>query len=153
YLSRQFAGVNQLASSKSQLKKRIECIAAFTSETKAVKLKSILIFILLAGVVAGQIPIVSAMSDSNDRMDFNNKQEKYEDLSSLFIFIKGIFVMYDLYKYKYNIYNIDKSTLLFTSNSTYKIYSALFALDFNFITRNDNSMKWNGKLYPYQNWN
>ena len=153
YLSRQFAGVNQLASSKSQLKKRIECIAAFTSETKAVKLKSILIFILLAGVVAGQIPIVSAMSDSNDRMDFNNKQAKYEDLSSFFNGYKGSFVLYDLQKDQYNIYNKDKSTLRVSPNSTYKIYSALFALESNVITRNDNIMKWNGKLYPYQNWN
>src|SRR5699024_8285858 len=28
-----------------------------------------------------------------------------------------------------------------------------FALESNVITRNDNIMKWNGKLYPYQNWN
>src|SRR5699024_8386327 len=26
-------------------------------------------------------------------------------------------------------------------------------LESNVITRNDNIMKWNGKLYPYQNWN
>src|SRR5699024_7219063 len=79
YLSRQFAGVNQFASSKSQIKKRIECICAFNFGTKADKLESIPIFILSAGGVAGQVTIVSVMSGSNHRMDFNNKQAKYED--------------------------------------------------------------------------
>src|SRR5699024_678651 len=133
YLSRQFAGVNQFASSKSHLKKRIECIAAFTSDTKAVKLKRILIFILIVEGVDGQIPIVSAMSDKNDRMDFNNKQAKYEDFSSFFNGYKGSFVLYDLQKDQYNIYNKDKSTLRVSPNSTYKIYSALFALESNVI--------------------
>src|SRR5699024_10474974 len=39
YLSRQFAMVNQIASSKKQLKRRIEHIAAFASETNAIKWK------------------------------------------------------------------------------------------------------------------
>ncbi|WP_106498327.1 BlaR1 family beta-lactam sensor/signal transducer [Lentibacillus sp. Marseille-P4043] len=153
YLPRNFTMTNQLASSKKQLKKRIEHIAAFTFETKLVKLKSILIFILLAGVVISQIPVVSAMPYGDDRIDFDNKQTVYEDLSAFFNEYEGSFVLYDLQEKQYNIYNKDKSTLRVSPNSTYKIYSALFALESDIITRNDNSLKWNGNSYPYQSWN
>ncbi|VDG97189.1 Regulatory protein BlaR1 [Lysinibacillus sphaericus] len=153
YFPKQFAMVNQLASSKKQLKKRIECIAAFTFETKLLQLKSILIFILLAGVVVSQIPIVSAMSYGDDRINFDNEQTVYEDLSAFFNGYEGSFVLYDLQEKQYNIYNKDKSTLRVSPNSTYKLYSALFALESEVITRIDNSVKWNGKSYPYQSWN
>ncbi|PWU69985.1 BlaR1 family beta-lactam sensor/signal transducer [Gracilibacillus dipsosauri] len=152
-LSRQFAMVNQLTSSKKQLKKRIERIAAFTMETKLLQLKSILIFILLAGFVVSQIPIVSAMTYDDDRIDFDNNNTVYEDLSAFFNGYEGSFILYDLQEKQYNIYNKDKSTLRISPNSTYKIYSALFALESEVITRNDNTLKWNGESYPYQVWN
>lgn len=153
YLPRQFAMVNQLASSKKQLKKRMERIAAFTTESKLLKLKGILIFTLLAGVVASQIPIISAIPYGDDRINFENKQVVYEDLSAFFNGYDGSFVLYDLQKSQYHIYNKDKSTLRVSPNSTYKIYSALFALESGVITRQQTSMRWNGKTYPFKTWN
>lgn len=150
---RHFTMANQIASPKKQLKKRIEHIAVFTAETKLLKLKSILVFILLAGVVVGQIPIVSAMPYGDDRIDLDNRRTVYEDLSEFFNGYKGSFVLYDLQEKKYNIYNKGKSTLRVSPNSTYKIYSALFALESKIITPNNHSIKWNGDLYPYQSWN
>lgn len=153
YLPRQFTMVNQLSGSKKQIKKRIERIAAFTTESKLLKLKSILIFMLLAGVVVSQIPIVSAVPYGDDRINFENKRTVYEDLSALFNGHDGSFVLYDLQKAQYHIYNKDKSTLRVSPNSTYKVYSALFALESGVITRQQTSMKWNGKTYPYKTWN
>lgn len=153
YLPRQFAMVNQLASSKKQLKKRIERIAAFTTESKRLKLKSILIFMFLAGVVVSQIPIVSAIPYGDDRINFEHKRTVYEDLSAFFNGHDGSFVLYDLQKAQYHIYNKEKSTLRISPNSTYKIYNALFALESGVITRQQTSMKWNGKTYPYKTWN
>ncbi|MCP3739464.1 BlaR1 family beta-lactam sensor/signal transducer [Rossellomorea sp. BNER] len=153
YLTGQFAMVNQLASSKKQLKKRIERIAAFTTESKRLKLKSILIFMLLAGIVMSQVPIVSAIPYGDDRINFEHKRTVYEDLSAFFNGHDGSFVLYDLQKSQYHIYNKDKSTLRVSPNSTYKIYSALFALESGVITRQQTSMKWNGKTYPYKTWN
>ncbi|MCP3028696.1 BlaR1 family beta-lactam sensor/signal transducer [Halobacillus sp. A5] len=152
YLTRHFAMVNLIASSKKQIKKRIEGIASFASDTNLVKVKSILIFMLLAGFVVCQIPIVSAMP-YEDRIDFDKEQTVYEDLSASFNGYEGSFVLYDFREKQYNIYNKDKSTLRVSPNSTYKIYSALFALESEVITPNDNFMKWNGQLYPYQSWN
>ncbi|WP_025786204.1 penicillin-binding transpeptidase domain-containing protein [Sporosarcina sp. D27] len=86
-------------------------------------------------------------------MIFDNKQTVYEDLSAFFNGYEGGFVLYDLQEKQYNIYNKDKSTLRVSPDSTYKLYSALFALESKVITRIDNSMKWNGNSYPYQGWN
>ncbi|WP_174612951.1 BlaR1 family beta-lactam sensor/signal transducer [Virgibacillus ihumii] len=153
YLPGYFTMVNQFNDSKKQLKERIESIAAYTPETKLVKLKSIMIFILLTGVVVGQIPIVSAMPYGDDRIEFNNKRTVYEDLSSYFNEYDGSFVLYDLQQRQYTIYNKDKSTLRVSPNSTYKIYSALFALESKVITQKNTAMKWKGKTYPYSAWN
>ncbi|ASN06395.1 BlaR1 family beta-lactam sensor/signal transducer [Virgibacillus necropolis] len=153
YLSRHFVMANHLAGSKKQLKKRIERIAAFTVESKLLKLKSILIFMLLAGVVVSQIPIVSAMPYGDDRINFEKKRTVYEDLSAFFNGYDGSFVLYNLQEAQYHIYNKDKSTLRVSPNSTYKIYSALFALESGVIKRHQTSMKWDGKTYPYKIWN
>ncbi|MGP4039085.1 BlaR1 family beta-lactam sensor/signal transducer [Gracilibacillus sp. D59] len=149
----QFAMANQLASSKKQIRKRIERIATFTTESKLLKLKSIIIFILLAGIVISQVPVISAISYGEDRINFDYKQTVYEDLGTFFNGYDGSFVLYDLQKAQYLIYNKDKSVLRVSPNSTYKIYSALFALDSGVITRHHTSMEWNGKTYPHDAWN
>ncbi|MDG5473165.1 BlaR1 family beta-lactam sensor/signal transducer [Jeotgalibacillus sp. ET6] len=153
FLSAHFSMGNQLASPKKQVKKRIERIADFKTETKWDKLKSILVFLLLAGTVVSQAPAVSAIPWGEDRIDFDNSRTDYEDLSAFFGEHEGSFVLYDLHEEKYTIYNEDRSTLRVSPNSTYKIYSALFALEAGVTTRDDSFMQWNGNPYPYESWN
>ncbi|MGD7045818.1 BlaR1 family beta-lactam sensor/signal transducer [Jeotgalibacillus proteolyticus] len=153
FLSAHFSTGNQLISTKKQVKKRIERIAAYKTETKWDKLKSMLVFLLLAGAVASQAPAVSAIPWSEDRIDFDNTKTDYEDLSGFFGEHEGSFVLYDLQKDHYTIYNKDRSTLRVSPNSTYKLYSALFALEEGVITRDDSFMKWDGNPYPYESWN
>ncbi|WP_163581416.1 BlaR1 family beta-lactam sensor/signal transducer [Gracilibacillus saliphilus] len=148
-----FAMASQLTSSKQQLKKRIEWIATFTTESKLLKLKSIVIFIVLAGIVVCQVPVVSAIPYGEDRINFDNKQTVYEDLSTFFSGYDGTFVLYDLQKAQYLIYNKDKSVLRVSPNSTYKVYSALFALESGVITPQHTSMEWDEKTYPHETWN
>ncbi|SDM44534.1 BlaR1 family beta-lactam sensor/signal transducer [Sediminibacillus halophilus] len=148
-----FAMVNQLASSKQHLKERIVRIAAFKTESRRLKIKSILVFSLLATVVVCQIPVVSAMSYGEDRINFENKQTVYEDLNDFFDGYDGSFVLYDLQKAQYHIYNKEKSVLRVSPNSTYKIYDALFALDSGVITPGQTSLEWDGTPYPYKAWN
>ncbi len=148
-----FAMVNQLASSKQHLKKRIERIAAFSTESRRLTLKSMAIFSLLAALVVCQIPVVSAMSYGEDRIHFENNQTTYEDLKVFFNGYEGSFVLYDLQKAQYHIYNKEKSVLRVSPNSTYKIYDALFALDAGVITPGQTSLKWDGSTYPYKAWN
>jgi bla regulator protein BlaR1 len=145
--------VNQLNGSKEQIKIRIESIASFTTETKLLKLKSIVIFMLLGVFVATQVPIISAITYDDNRHDFKGERTVYEDLSKYFAGYEGSFVLYDLQADQYSIYNENKSTLRVSPNSTYKIYSALFALESNVITRESSTMKWDGEHYPYDSWN
>ncbi|GAE94695.1 hypothetical protein JCM21714_3876 [Gracilibacillus boraciitolerans JCM 21714] len=153
FLKSQFTMVNPLVSSKKQLTKRIERIAVFTTESRLLKVKSIIIFLLLAGIVISQVPVVSAMPYGEDRIDFDNQKTTYEDLSTYFNRYDGSFVLYDLRKAQYLIYNKDKSVLRVSPNSTYKIYSALFALESGIITDHHTSIKWDRKTYPYETWN
>ncbi|WP_018931952.1 BlaR1 family beta-lactam sensor/signal transducer [Gracilibacillus lacisalsi] len=153
FLQGKFAIASQLTSPKKQLKRRIEGIATFTTESKLLKLKSIVIFILLAGIVVCQVPVVSAMPYGEDRINFDNKQTVYEDLSTFFSGYDGSFVLYDLQKAQYLIYNKDKSVLRVSPNSTYKVYSALFALESGVITQQHTSLEWNENTYPHESWN
>lgn len=150
---RNFVLANQLNSSKEQIKKRIEKIASFTTESKLLKLKSIAIFMLVGVFVVSQAPLVSVMADDNNRYDFKNERTAYEDLSEYFVGFEGSFVLYDLKADQYSIYNENKSKLRVSPNSTYKIFSALFGLESNVITNENSTIKWNGIKYPYVSWN
>jgi bla regulator protein BlaR1 len=145
--------VHQLNGAKKQIKKRIECIAAFTVEPRKLQLKSLVIFMLMGVLVASQIPIFSAMAYNDQYYEFDGKQAIYENLSKYFAGYEGSFVLYNLQADQYRIYNENNSTVRVSPNSTYKIYSALFALESNVITRENSTMKWNGEHYPYASWN
>lgn len=151
--SKDFALANQFNGPKKQMKKRIEKIASFTTESKWMKLKSITIFTLIGVLVASQIPFISAMATTEDHYNFTSKNTVYEDLSAYFDEFDGSFVLYDMEADQYRIYNEDKSTLRVSPDSTYKIYSALIGLESDVITSDHSTMKWNGKNYPYESWN
>ncbi|MBA4495400.1 BlaR1 family beta-lactam sensor/signal transducer [Paenactinomyces guangxiensis] len=150
---RNFILTNQLNGSKKQIKRRIEKIASFTTESKLMQLKSIAIFMLGGVFVASQVPFISVMAEDHTRYDFKSEQTVYEDLSEYFAGFEGSFVLYDMRADQYRIYNENKSILRVSPNSTYKIFSALFALESNVITSENTTMKWNGIQYPYDAWN
>jgi bla regulator protein BlaR1 len=142
-----------LNGAKKQVKQRIESIASFTIESKQRKRKSIAIFSALGCFVASMFPLYSIMAYDDQVYQFDEKQTVYEDLSKYFNGYEGSFVLYDLQADQYHIYNKNKSSLRVSPNSTYKIYSALFALESNVITMNQSAMKWNGQQYQYDAWN
>lgn len=148
-----FAFMNQLNGSKKQLKERIKRIASFHTESRWLKFKSVIIFTLLGAFVASQFPLFSVMAYDDQHYHLGDEQVIEEDLSSYFPENKGTFVLYDLQKDQYRIYNKEKSTLRVSPNSTYKIYSTLFALESNIITREKSTIEWDGKQYPYKSWN
>ncbi|MBT2674753.1 BlaR1 family beta-lactam sensor/signal transducer [Streptomyces sp. ISL-14] len=81
---RNFALANHLNGSKKQIKRRIERIASFTTESKLLKLKSIAIFMLVGVFVVSQVPFISVMADDNNLYDFKSERTVYEDLSEYF---------------------------------------------------------------------
>lgn len=153
FFENRFSTANHLVSSRKQLRNRIEKIANYSTESRLLKWKSIIIFVLLIGIVISQIPIVSAMSDREDRIHFDHPQTIEEDLSNYFHGYDASFVLYDLRKAQYLIYNKDKSMLRVSPNSTYKIYSALFALDSGVISTRDSLLKWDKEEHSFEEWN
>ncbi len=75
------------------------------------------------------------------------------DLSSYFSKTSGSFVIYDMTNDRYKIYNKDLSTKRVSPDSTYKIYSGLFALEEGVINYNSSNQHWDGTNYYFDSWN
>ena len=145
--------VTSIGGSKEQIKKRIESIVTFKHETRLMKLKSLLVIMMAGSLTWTQVLAVSTMTTDESQYSFQEENVRYEDLSTYFGELDGSFVLYDLKKNEYAIYNKKKSITRVSPNSTYKIYSALFALESGVIKIDDSMRKWNGKAYPYASWN
>jgi bla regulator protein blaR1 len=143
----------QLNGSKLQIKKRIEQISAYKPGAKKSIRKSVFIYVLASIILTIQLPVLSAFSTENDRYNFNNEGTVYEDLHQFFKGYEGTFVLYDHSAQQYRIYNEEKSTLRVSPDSTYKIYSALFALESNVISPEESTLSWDGTEQPYDAWN
>lgn len=145
--------VTKINGSKSEIKKRIEQIAAYKHSAKKSIRKSIFIYVLVSIILTVQLPVISAFATENDRYYFNNDGTVYEDLHQFFRGYEGSFVLYDDSARQYRIYNEEKSTLRVSPDSTYKIYSALFALESNVISPEESTLSWDGMEQPYEAWN
>ncbi|WP_349730248.1 BlaR1 family beta-lactam sensor/signal transducer [Peribacillus frigoritolerans] len=145
--------VTHLNGSKLQIKKRIERISAYEHSTKKSIRKSVFIYVLASIILTIQLPFVSAFATENDRYHFNNDGVVSEDLHQFFKGYEGSFVLYDHAAQQYRIYNEEKSTLRVSPDSTYKIYSALFALESNVISPEESTLSWDGTEQPYDAWN
>ncbi|MGE6614151.1 BlaR1 family beta-lactam sensor/signal transducer [Peribacillus sp. NPDC076916] len=145
--------VTHLNGSKLQIKKRIERISAYEHSTKKSIRKSVFIYVLASIILTIQLPFVSAFTTENDRYYFNNDGVVSEDLHQFFKGYEGSFVLYDHAAQQYRIYNEEKSTLRVSPDSTYKIYSALFALESNVISPEESTLSWDGTEQPYDAWN
>lgn len=145
--------VTYLNGSKLQIKKRIEQISAYKHSAKKSIRKSVFIYVLASIILTIQLPFVSAFATENDRYSFNNDGVVYEDLHPFFKGYEGSFVLYDHNAQQYRIYNEEKSTLRVSPDSTYKIYSALFALESNVISPEESKLSWDGTEQPYEAWN
>ncbi|MGE7907220.1 BlaR1 family beta-lactam sensor/signal transducer [Peribacillus sp. NPDC094092] len=145
--------VTHLNGSKLQIKKRIERISAYKHSTKKSLRKSVFIYVLASMVLTIQLPFVSAFATENDRYYFKNDGVVFEDLHPFFKGYEGSFVLYDHDAQQYRIYNEEKSTLRVSPDSTYKIYSSLFALESNVISPEESTLSWDGTEQPYDAWN
>lgn len=137
-----------------QIKNRIKNIITY-KKNKINLFKSYIFFSLtIAAVFVSSVFIPGSNFKSNDYYKTNsNMKIKEINLKSYFKDIDGCFVLYDLNNDSYYIYNIDKALLRISPNSTYKLYSALFALEEHIISENNNILKWNGVKYPFYQWN
>lgn len=142
-----------IGGTKQQIKQRIQNIANYTSDSKLMKWKDKLIYICLGILVVLPSSFISATASSDDVYHFNEKNAIYENLSSYFNNYQGSFVLFDSTNKQYLIYDREMSKQRVSPDSTYKIYSALFALESNVISPRRNEQIWDGTVYPIKEWN
>ncbi|RDU36630.1 BlaR1 family beta-lactam sensor/signal transducer [Neobacillus piezotolerans] len=142
-----------IGGTNKQIKQRIQFIASYSRDSLVLKWKSKVICAVLGIVLLFLAPITNVIASPNDVYQFSGKNAVYEDLSSYFKDTKGSFVLYDPSKDQYQIYNREMSEQRISPDSTYKIYSAVFALESNVISPNKNKQVWDGEVYPFSEWN
>ena len=144
-----------LSGSMAQMKRRIINIATYEKPTLKKKLKGMAAFLLTAVLLIGLAPILSTYAADNSQYRWKSASKNVTslDLSSHFGEYEGSFVLYNLEQDAWGIYDMEHATLRRSPNSTYKIYDALFGLEEGIITPNDSKIAWDGKNYPFQEWN
>ncbi len=75
------------------------------------------------------------------------------NLSQYFKGVSGTAVFYNPDASQYKIYNIPLSNIQSSPCSTFKIMSANIALSENVISKEDSTIKWDGKIYENPLWN
>lgn len=143
-----------LGSTMRQMKRRISNIAGYHPATRLQRTAGYLVclLVLLAAVVFTSIlPARTAYGDS-DTSAFSDKKVSSLDLSREFGDMDGCFVLYDQKNDQWNVYQEEEARQRISPASTYKIYDALLALESGTITPQKNQLPWNGKSYPFQEW-
>ncbi|ADZ84593.1 BlaR1 family beta-lactam sensor/signal transducer [Cellulosilyticum lentocellum] len=142
-----------LSQGKDLLKKRIIHITHYQSPSKKLKVKSYFIFGLVVLITLQTLPLIARPISNKVAFNFGSSNVKEEDLHAFFGDYIGTFVLYDLEEDTYSIYNKTHALERTSPNSTYKLYSALFALDANTITPEHSKRIWDGTIYPFETWN
>lgn len=143
-----------ISGSMKQMQKRILNIATYRPASFGKKLRSALTYAVIAAFIISLSPLLSAYA-ADDTYSFsgNGQQILSLDLQDYFDGYDGCFVLYDSAKDMWEIYNKDAAMMRMPPASTYKIYSALFALESGVITKEQSLMPWNGMQYQYEQWN
>ncbi|MBE6822159.1 MAG: BlaR1 family beta-lactam sensor/signal transducer [Ruminococcaceae bacterium] len=150
-----FDTANGLCQSRRQIKYRLEQIVGFRHETKRRKRFGCCFACLLAVATMCQIPALAYCTDDSE--DYCKLPDSLSisqaDWSNEFQGADGCGVLFDLNANQYTVYNQAEITHRMPPCSTYKIYSALNALEQGVITTESNTLAWDGTAYDYAAWN
>lgn len=147
---------SSIGGTKKQITKRIINIASYQGETPLRKIKSTFTVFLSFALVLSCIPYLSVNASSNNRYKFeesNTEDTVEKDYSSFFGNYNGSFALYDLRENSWQLYNRKGCQKRISPDSTYKIYSALCALENGVITPDKNNISWDGTPYSIDAWN
>ena len=144
-----------LSGNMRQMRRRIAGIASYERPSVWKKIRGMAAFGMTAILLMGFAPLLSSYAADTDYYRWNpsSKQVSCPDLSSFFSGCEGSFVLYDLEKDSWHIYDKNRAAARVSPDSTYKIYDALFGLESGIITPENSSMAWNKEIYPFETWN
>lgn len=150
-----FPFASGLGGNMKQMKRRILNIASYENPSFWHLIRGFTAFGITASILFSFVPLVSTYAADMNRYQWDTSSEDitYTDLSSYFGSYSGSFVLYDLAKDSWNIYNKENATMRTSPDSTYKIYTALLGLENGIITPENSSKEWNGEHYPFEAWN
>ena len=152
-MARRLSFVSQIAGSEKEIRRRIRCIASYRKETTWKQWKSRFLLTPTSLVLLAFIPVMSVNASSGSFYPFYPEHMKQLDLDTCFYGYEGSFILYGVNSHQYYIYNQKAGTTRISPDSTYKIYSALCALDQGVITPDSSYIKWDGSAFPFEAWN
>ena len=131
-----FYTANGLCQNKAHLKYRLNQIVGYQRDTKWRKIVGRCLLINLAVLCFFQIPVFALCAENNEEYytPSVSRPMSQGDWQDLFSGINGCAVVYDLDAAQYTVYNESEITHRVPPCSTFKIYSALNALEQGFIT-------------------
>lgn len=145
-----------MGGSKDTIKQRIIEIADYKKDSGFQKIKSAGAILLMLLLVYCSSPLYTVYASPDiSGYSFHPDREKWETLNAAAYFNgeEGSFVLYDMTKKRYQIYNKNLSEKRISPDSTFKIYSGLFALEENIISPNTSLLKWDKSPQPFDSWN
>jgi len=142
-----------IGGSRNRIKQRILAIAEYHTDSVRQKAVSAGILLLTLLVVCCSSPLYTAYASADPIFRLQSENWEAMDLSAHFGGIKGSFVLYDMENDRYHIYNKELSQQRVSPDSTYKIYSSLFALEEQVISPGSTAQHWDGTLQPFEAWN
>lgn len=150
-----FPFASGLGGNMKQMKRRILNISSYEKPSFWHLIRGFAAFGITASILVSFVPLVSTYAADGNRYQWDASTEAitYTDLSSYFGNYNGSFVLYNMAKNSWNIYNEENATMRVSPDSTYKIYTALFGLENGIITPKNSFMEWNNEIYPFEAWN
>lgn len=150
-----FSLILEFSGGSSQIHRRISEIVQFKMENSKKGFRSGLAMLLIFTITLSITPMtpLNVFAFGDDGYATENLNTEYEDLGSYFPNMDGSFVLYNLAADSYEIHNLKQSSKRVSPDSTVKIYSALFALEYGIISTENTELPWNHSDYPYEEWN
>lgn len=150
-----FYTANGLCQNKAHLKYRLNRIVGYQRDTKWRKIVGRCLLINLAVLCFFQIPVLALCAENNEEYytPSVSRPMSQGDWQDLFSGINGCAVVYDLDAAQYTVYNESEITHRVPPCSTFKIYSALNALEQGFITPAESTLHWDGTPNDFPAWN
>ena len=153
--SHRLALANGLNQNKSELKSRLENICSFRPNTYLSSLIGRSVAICLIAASLFQIPVYAFCSAESE--EYYNPQcpiyVQEVDWSEIYGNRNGCAIIYDIQADTYIAFNASEMTRRVSPCSTYKIYSALNALEMETISPTNNTLVWDGSPNYYESWN
>ena len=145
--------LSRLGGEKKVMIQRIKEIANYKTNTPKQRRKSAALLLLICTIVYCISPLLTVYAAHDVSYDFQSQNVETMDLSSYFKGTDGTFILYDTSSGQYQIYNQELSTKRISPDSTFKIYSGLFALEEDIIHNDASGQKWDGTTYSFDTWN